>query len=222
MNQKIIQVFNKYSVEQLVDIYFSISGKYETCTSFSAFMAICHKLFHSESEKFQYMWQSLTDENKKKMDIVKYKINKIIDERYYNKDKVFSDVRRYNKQKDYLTIDMGILNILNKLYNDKFGIQKDLVCDLNIITRWDCEYLHKHNIQTKKDLLNTVRKEAFDGNKVYFLNNSRLLPTFSENPNVRYKDILDNVWPLIPSGNHKVNGFEFFGWKNGIPILKII
>ena len=126
-----------------------------------------------------------------------------------------------HQQKHYLTIDIGVLNIINKLYNDKFGIQQDLVCDLNVITRRDCEYLHKHNIRTKEDLLNIVNKEALDGDKIYFLHDSRMLPVFSENPNIKYKDILDNVWPFISTEKHRISKFDFFGWKNDIPIIKI-
>lgn len=209
-------MLDKYSIEQLVNIYFSICGEYETCTSFSAFMAICHKLFHSESEKFQHMWNSLTDEHKKKMDLVKIKINDIIDKRYYNKDKVLSGIRHYDSKKDYITIDMGFLNIINKLYSTKYGIQQELICNSGTLSKYDCDYLHKHNIHTKDDLLNIVNKEAFDGYRFYLLYNSRILPIFSENPNIKYKDILDNIWPF-----NEIKHFRFYGWKNNIPIIQI-
>jgi len=216
-------VIEKSSIDELANLYFKGAGEYEKCTSFSAFMTLCHVLFHSESPKFQYMWESLTTQDKVKLNQVKDRVNEIIREKYYNINEIFRDVELYDKDKQYEKeiLDQRLLNILNGMYSIKFGFKENLVCKVNKTSSNDIQYLKKINIIKLNDLEHAAYKKAFDGNKFYLLYKSRLLPIFTTHENVRYIDILENTWPFVKNGICSAKCIEFCGWKNDIPIFKI-
>jgi hypothetical protein len=87
----------------------------------------------------------------------------------------------------------------------------------------------KHNIQTHDDLYKLYNMKAIDGNKFYIMydfgdwrcHSVRILPIFMENDHVTYMDILDHVWPFASDCYRNVDEFEFYGWKGGVPVIKI-
>lgn len=108
--------------------------------------------------------------------------------------------------------DFQLLNDLNKVFDIKKGFEGES----KLIDKLEDKFMDTNRFYLLYDL-----EEALG------IDCKRMLPIYAGNGEyTTFNDIFDNIWVFVSTGNWnkkitRTKGFQFYGYKNGIPIIKI-